>query len=103
MKNTILSFLIAGAIGGGVLLGADIQVLEMKDGNRYLTGNQYSELKMELKTKYENDEIYSYQEYETFVAVLNHEAKQDKYQKLSNKEKGDIIMLLVKELEYENK
>ena len=103
MNNTILSLLIAGVIGGGVLFGADIQVLEMNDGNRYLTGNQYSELKMELKTKYENDEIYSYQEYETFVAVLNHEAKQGKYQKLSNKEKGDIIMLLVKELEYENK
>ena len=90
VKQIIISLVATGTIIGGTLLAATLEPQEIKIEGKVLTAVKYAELKTDLITKYETQGYFTPNEWQTYAAVVDWEAKAGKV-KLQNVNKQNLI------------
>ena len=98
LKKSIIGLILTGTIGGGVLTGGGITILNLPEGNKWLTNNQYEEVKGEMIFKYWREEEFTIQEYQLFVAVLDKETKRKGKLKIKNVNQGNLVDKIINEV-----
>lgn len=84
----ITSFMVNNVIGFGATVSEPIKI---KIENKELTNKQYALLKSDLIIKYETKGYFTPNEWQTYVAVLDWEAKTGKLADIKNITKQNII------------
>lgn len=97
-KKVIIGAILAGAIGGYIATGGGVVNLTIGGEYRWITQNQYKELRDEMITKYQMDEDFTWQEFQLLVAVLDKEAKRGKFKGIKNITKDNLIPKMIEKI-----
>lgn len=89
-KLAIAGLLLASVIGGYIYTGGGVVKFTVIGDSVWLTKKQYEEVKVEIITKYETDNL-SYQGLQVLAAVLDIEAKKGKFKDILNMDLNKII------------
>lgn len=96
-KKAIIGIILAGTIGGYIATGGAVK-LDIAGESKWLTGNQYEQLRNEMVIKYQEDEGFTWQEFQLFAAVLDKEAKKEKFKNIPDITAGNLIPKMIEKI-----
>ncbi len=101
-KQSIAGVILAASIIGGLVTGGGFEKLDVGNKSHWLTKTQYKNLKNGLAEKYIFNGEFTIDEYQTFIAVMNKEAKRRKFKNIRGINQDNIVSKMIDKVIQKN-